>query len=352
MGLILFNSNPPMAQTANATAKPDHELAKENAALRRQIDRLQLELRNAKLREQVHGLQAEKGKIFVAPPNANSAAEVLPKAGVDTRARSSAAVSPAAARAYAADFPVKAAPIAAPAPFTTRWDGFYVGANIGYGFNNSSADLTANDPTTFAALLNIGAAASSVNLHPGGVVGGGQIGFNRQTGNFVWGVEADVYASGVRATEVVISTPNLAGQNQGTTLTSDALDWFSTFRGRIGFVPVDHILLYGTGGLAFGQVKSSVEYTFLTATFPPTLIDLQGPVNEKRFGWTVGAGAEYALSNNWSARFDYLYVDLGKTSVRITTTQPLLGGMFANYDISHHYNFVRFGLNYRFAGPY
>jgi len=330
--LFLCESTPLVAQTADLAAKSDQELVNEIAVLRKRIRRLELEREAALLRERSHQLDAKRGP----------AGEQSNVGGFVTAANHSPT------DAYAADLPVKASPVP-PVPVRQRWDGFYVGANVGYGFSNDSAQLTGTDSLALPALAGVGAGPVSLNLHPGGVVGGGQVGFNSQMGNFVWGIEADAQASGVKGS--ALTTGVLAA----TTRASEDLDWFGTFRGRIGFTPVNHILVYGTGGVAFGQVKTSVEYTITSLAVPPTTIDLQGPQDEKRFGWVAGGGVEYAFNSSWSARFDYLYADLGKTSLFLSNTPGSpgqLAGLFATYDVRHRYNFARFGVNYRFAGPY
>lgn len=187
----------------------------------------------------------------------------------------------AAAPAHAADlaYPAPAA-YAAPAPVFS-WTGFYVGGNAGYGWG--TADYS--DDTD-------------------GFLGGVQAGYNWQVGQVVFGLETDIQASN-------IESPNFT------------LDYFGTIRARLGFA-MDQFLVYGTGGFAYGS--GSYEVLGLTNSQTQT-------------GWTIGAGGEYAFAPNWSARVEYLYVDLGSQNFD-TITGPV--------DVGTDANIVRLGVNYRF----
>ena len=141
-----------------------------------------------------------------------------------------------------------------PAYVGVNWSGLYVGANVGYG-----------------------ASANTDPLDPTGAFGGGQIGYNFQRGNIVFGVEADIQGSGV--------------SDSGYGLKS-SLDYFGSVRGRVGYT-FDRTLVYGTGGFGFGQVTNE-------------------GLAETQTGWVVGAGAEYKITPAWSAKAEYQYFDLGR----------------------------------------
>ena len=94
--------------------------------------------------------------------------------------------------------------------------------------------------------------------------------------------------------------------------TSDKLDWFGTVRGRLGFLATPTFLLYGTGGLAYGRVASATVNSF-TAT--PDIYT--GSTSTTRAGWTAGAGGEWMFAPNWSAKAEYLYVDLGTVGYNV-----------------------------------
>jgi outer membrane immunogenic protein len=164
------------------------------------------------------------------------------------------------------------------------WAGPYLGGNIGYGWGEVS-----NNPTS-----------------PSGVLGGGQIGYNWQSAQFVVGIEADMQASGADDTILPFRFAN---------------NWFGTVRGRAGFT-VNNLLLYGTGGLAFGDLRGEIIGLSETHTTA---------------GWTVGAGAEIGLAPNWSAKLEYLFVDLADHNFSITG-QP--NGL--------SFSTVRAGVNYHF----
>jgi outer membrane immunogenic protein len=216
----------------------------------------------------------------------------------------------AATSASAADLPVytKAPAVAA----VYDWTGTYVGTNLGYSFGRGSTDgnvtgtqnvsvfrtagptLVTSVTTALATLPLIGRA--DVN----GFIGGGQLGYNWQREKWLFGLEGDIQFSNERGSGDVCT---VAGCPAGSTVfTRDyKLDWFGTARGRVGFLPAERILLYATGGLAYGGFSGS------SWTLP---LDI-GTWSQTRVGWTVGAGVEAALGSNWSVKFEYLYMDLG-----------------------------------------
>ena len=202
-----------------------------------------------------------------------------------------------AGAASAADLPARTAPIA-PAPMIAAipvftWTGFYVGANAGYGWGNVNLNGWAN---------NIG------DLD--GFVGGGQIGYNYQMGQFVVGLEADLQAADLSS-----------GNNLG--LVGVKTDYFGTVRARVG-VAFDRFLPYVTGGWAYGNVKTSIGGVGSTD-------------KSHTGGYAVGAGLEYAFTNNWTAKVEYLYVDLGEKSVFNTGVK-----------VGTDFSVVRAGVNYKF----
>jgi len=199
--------------------------------------------------------------------------------------------------AFAGDFPQPAykAPSSAE-PW--NWTGFYVGINGGYGFGTSN-------------WTSAGGTTGDFNVR--GALAGGTIGYNLQTGLWVWGLEGDVDASWIKGTDATIccETKN---------------DWLATARGRIGYA-MDRWMPYITGGAAFGDVK-------MTPVGGASETDT-------RFGWTGGGGLEYAFMSAWSAKVEYLYVDLGKASCSVATCGV------AN-DVTFKTSIVRGGINYHF----
>ncbi|MGC1253461.1 MAG: outer membrane beta-barrel protein, partial [Xanthobacteraceae bacterium] len=110
--------------------------------------------------------------------------------------------------------------------------------------------------------------------------------------------------------------------------------------------PSENLLLYGTAGLAYGGVKDSATLVFSA----PADGNYAGANSETRVGWTAGAGAEYALAANWSMKFEYLFVDLGKTNVQIL--DPTRPGQYMTYAFREQDNVFRVGLNYKFGGVF
>jgi outer membrane immunogenic protein len=238
------------------------------------------------------------------------------------------------------------APVAPPVLYD--WTGFYIGGNIGYSWGRSRDDST----LTNTAGTVLFASSDAANLN--GVVGGGQIGYNWQMQNWVFGLEADIQATGEKGSRVFtcptgVCTPPIAGiavipgPAVHVSLTQK-IDWFGTVRGRIGFLATPQILLYGTGGLAYGDVNTSETIGAAALGFSNT---------DTRVGYTVGAGIEGAIGGGWSAKLEYLWVDLGRTTGSfVTTIAATPGGVItSNFSSRITDNVLRVGVNYKFGGP-
>lgn len=198
-----------------------------------------------------------------------------------------------ATSAFAADLPRKSAPVA-PAYSrvpTFTWTGFYAGVNAGYGFG---------------AFTGRG---SGIFKDPSGFIGGGQIGYNHQINQLVIGVETDLQYSGV-------SGKNAAGASKGS------IPYFGTVRARAG-IAMDRLMPYVTAGYAYGGTELTVGAVGTTKTM--------------HHGYVLGAGIEYAFTNNITAKVEGLYMDLGEKSV--------LGG---TRKIGAETGIVRAGVNYKF----
>ena len=177
------------------------------------------------------------------------------------------------------------------APYTVNqplnsysWAGPYLGVNLGYAWGSVQ-----NNPTK-----------------PSGFEGGVQAGYNWQSGPVVFGVEGDLQATGANETFAPWKFSN---------------PWFGTVRGRVGYA-FSNIMFFGTGGLAFGELRGETFGLSETHT---------------RAGWTVGAGTEFGLTQNWSAKIEYLYVDLANSNFTITGTSN-----------GYRFGLLRAGVNYRF----
>jgi outer membrane immunogenic protein len=205
---------------------------------------------------------------------------------------------------------------AAPPPY--NWGGVYVGINGGWGWGG--AKWTAN-----TGVGNI----SGTPDDNGGVVGG-TLGYNFQTGRVVLGVEGDFDYSGIN-TGTSSTLCNIVGTCQSGN------NWLSTLRGRFGYA-WDRVLLYGTAGGVFGNAQTTLNGTTTTHT---------------QAGWTAGIGLEYAFAENWTAKVEYLYANLGTGSASgICTTGACLAinpaGVPFNLSTGLTDNLLRFGVNYKF----
>jgi outer membrane immunogenic protein len=259
--------------------------------------------------------------------------------------------------AAAADLPVKAPVYKAPPvvvdPWT--WTGFYIGVNVGYSWGKSETDATFTNNTTGVLL-----AAGSSDFKLNGAIGGGQIGANWQNGIWVIGGEADIQWSGQKgSTTFSCPTPAIGGPCNTLTFGpgfgvsptaafDQKLEWFGTVRARLGVTPAPTVLLYVTGGWAFGEIQTDGVISGFSGA--GVAVSSAFSHSTTKSGWTVGGGIEGRLSGNWTGKIEYLYMDLGSvsgTATLLTSTPPL------RFDYSSRItdNIVRVGLNYKFQ-PY
>jgi len=264
----------------------------------------------------------------------------------------------AAQAVYAADMPVKAPVHSEPAAAVPyNWSGFYVGGNAGASWAKSdvtsnlipgpvvpgSAALYGGVPANIAVINAIGTGSLSGN---GRFTGGGQIGFNWQFApSWLVGIEADFNSFNEKLS---LSRTGTTTIGPATVTNSLSTNWLATVRGRIG-VTFDRLLLYVTGGAAFTDLNYSQVYSDGAA--PPGA----GSSSKKstKTGWTVGGGGEWALSDRWTVKAEYLYVQFdGQNTTTLlcaggcgTFSQNLTG---VTGDLRVH--IARIGLNYRFGG--
>lgn len=228
--------------------------------------------------------------------------------------------------AQAADIAVKAPYKKAVEAQVYDWTGFYAGVNIGGGIARDRNVFSA--PTLAPGGINVVS-----NSSPAGAIGGAQIGYNWQFGNWVLGVEADIQAADMKDTSCMLGCVL-----PSTYAVSQSLDWFGTVRGRAGLA-TGPVFSYVTGGFAYGGVKT----TSTTLIGPPPAV---GSINETRTGWTVGSGVEASLGGNWTGKIEYLYVDLGTQNV------PNVFSAFIPLSTTSeiHEHIFRVGANYRIGG--
>jgi outer membrane immunogenic protein len=224
-----------------------------------------------------------------------------------------AGVALSATAAWSADLPAqmpyKAGPMLA-APFS--WTGLYLGVHVG----GARGEWT-NSETT--GILPSGSNNAS------GVLGGLQVGYNYQFSNFVVGIEADYSLSDLRNTTAL----PIAFTDQANRITN-----MGTVTGRLGYA-MDQWLIYAKGGFAWARERSEIIVPFV----------FDAEATQDRTGWTVGAGLEYGMGANWSAKVEYDYLDFGTKNY--SETSPLLLAPIS-VDVQSRVHQVKVGLNYRF----
>lgn len=291
-----------------------------------------------------------------------------------------------ATSAFAADLPVRTytkAPVYVEPVYD--WTGFYVGGNIGYSWGRSSTDLGFSDSTGGALLATPG------KFNMDGVIGGGQIGYNWQRDKWVFGLEADIQGSGQEGNMTGVCPGNTTTFTRGsptnaaavagtcsagffgdtgnfnvgglpvTDTLSQKLDWFGTVRGRVGPTLTPTLFVYATGGLAYGEVKSTDTIAGINLVGTngtnsiPTAVPVAASVSNSTInvGWTAGVGVEGVISGNWTAKLEYLYIDLGNVSGTLLSpiVSPTGGFVTKSYNSHITDNILRVGVNYRWGGP-
>jgi outer membrane immunogenic protein len=252
----------------------------------------------------------------------------------------------AATPALAADLALKAP---APPP-AWSWAGFYIGGNVGGAWGATDSEVPSGVFTTTAT-----GQAFPASITRSGLTAGGQFGYNWQIGSTVFGLEADANYLGLNSKSVSIPEPHSTFFGSGAspnvqTYGVSSENFFGTFRGRLGYA-WDRVLLYATGGLAYGPgANNSVTYTNAS---PGVNYAIFKGNSGSGVGWTAGGGLEYALGNNWSVRGEYLYVDLNNHSRTLLPATVVgtaaTGASFT--DSGGSFSIARIGVNYKFGSP-
>ena len=258
--------------------------------------------------------------------------------------------------AVAADLPMRSAapsPIAYTAP-AFSWAGFYVGLNAGGAWATKCADYGLNYGGSAYSGWDDNCRSSNTQL-----TGGAQVGYNFQSGNLVYGIEADINAVGSsNDSRREIRGPAGALLNSTFRITGVGDPGvFGTVRARLGF-SANRALFYVTGGLAWasGTKDPSVEFWSAARVGAPDVVFTRD--GKGSMGWALGAGVEYAIANNWTLRAEYLYVDLGKEdNAWNCAATPAYASACAGasaIDLSGrksiNFNVARLGVNYKFGG--
>jgi len=219
------------------------------------------------------------------------------------------------------------------APATRSWAGLYIGANVGHAWGDVKfRDVHYNDESE----------DGTAKLEPEGWFGGGQVGFNLQHGNVVFGIEADLQGGDIN--DSVSGEIDVNG-NDATGRVAVDVNYFGTVRGRVG-VALDRVMPYVTGGFAWADVDLDTAITATDANYLESRSD-----STTHTGWVLGGGLEVALDQNWSLRGEYLYYDLGKKTYSVTYPDPADNDshtLSSKADLTMHT--FRVGVNYKFGG--
>jgi outer membrane immunogenic protein len=247
--------------------------------------------------------------------------------------------------------------LTAPTP-AYSWTGFYVGANVGGLWSNSDdvrlSSFTDTPGFGIPPIQAAGFAPTNVTLPRRSFIGGGQIGYNWQTSNFVFGLEADIdgLANQKSSFSVLNTPPPPAGPgivfSPISTQVSKGSTYIGTVRGRAGMLLGPSFLAYVTGGLAYGDSRVNGTISNLAPALTSTATT---SYSQTRTGWTVGGGAEWMFNSTWSFKTEFLYYDLGQ----VTTAPGILSPAALNTGftlITRDSGIIsRLGLNYHFSGP-
>ena len=227
--------------------------------------------------------------------------------------------------ASAADMAVKAAPVLPPVIWS--WTGFYIGAHVGAGWGETESTITTAAPVFFLPF--------SQNSRSG-FLGGGQIGYNWQSGWAVFGVQADIAGMNVKGTTPCGAVINLF------TCSSES-QWLATVSGRLGAVVLDRGLVYVKGGGAWLNTDHDVTLPF---TAPATNIT---SLNSTSWGWLVGLGSEWMITPYWTAFIEYNYIQFDTKNETFTINPLVVGpGVNVRADLTNTLSIAKVGVNYKF----
>jgi outer membrane immunogenic protein len=252
--------------------------------------------------------------------------------------------------ALAADMaaPVYKAPPPVAAPCV--WCGWYIGLNAGWvgstgnNFSNTGTD-TGVGGVGFA--LAAGVIPGTVSTSLSGFIGGGQVGYNWQTGIWLVGLEGDFDGVSAKKTTTLVIPGSVVFAPISTIYTRQ-LDWLSTIRGRVGVVASPDVLLYVTGGVAIGEVKTGNAFICAFCAPPASTESTTANTNTStRAGGTVGGGIEWMIAPHWSIKAEYLYANLGRTNSTITYVYAPFTSTLTS-SVRNSYNIARAGVNWHF----
>jgi opacity protein-like surface antigen len=246
--------------------------------------------------------------------------------------------------ALAADLPVAKAP---PAVVASSWAGFYLGVHGGYGWKQDDFSAQPN--------FLLGPTPPSINgIRSKGAVYGAHAGYNWQFGRVVTGLEIDFSVTDIKGSNgvsEVLVLPEAGSASSSDTL-GENVKYLGSARARLGWLPTDKVLLYGTAGLAWERLDQTEVESLVDPSIPASvLISIRSPTD--KFGWVAGVGAEAMLgSPNWIGRIEYLHYDFGQimTASSFTSTVPGSTPSISTAG-SQTIDIVRAGISYKFGEP-
>jgi outer membrane immunogenic protein len=239
-------------------------------------------------------------------------------------------------------------------PYTPLWTGFYVGASGGYASGDIKSTLSAvnaagytNYTTSTAGAID---AFASGQLDSSIGIVSGKIGYDRQYGHLVLGLEADFSYLGLNESKAINGNP-FGGSPWYADFREDASsDWLLTVRPKLGLA-FDRFLPYVTGGLAYGDVK----FRYTESEWNPDGFGIGAAAASKsvnQVGWAAGAGVNYELTRNWILNAEYLHVDLGSVNVTGAVLDYGVPVAYQHFNTSYQYDIGRAGISYRFGSGY
>lgn len=239
---------------------------------------------------------------------------------------------------------------AAPTPPLWNWAGFYVGVNGGWIWNEGGISTLAED--YFTNYPDLGTNFDRRQTSLSGGFGGGQIGFNIQHDRLVYGLETDFQGASLSASNNAFPDQYPWNYGYSNARGEAQLDWFGSFRGRLGLVPWENILVYVTAGVAYGGVNDNLHHFYDWGND-----SLNGSNSDVHVGYDLGAGVEWGVTPAWSVKLEYQFMDLG--SVRLSESAIDYKGFYpcpvsvaSQFEEKLSFNTVRLGINYHLVPEY
>jgi outer membrane immunogenic protein len=238
------------------------------------------------------------------------------------------------------DVPVKAMPV--PPPVVSAWTGFYIGVHGGYGWGKNPFREDVEGPEDIVGSIG--------GINSSGWVFGGHAGYNWQYGRVVAGLEVDFSATDIKGSATPVTLVNADETETVTFERQDRTKYLGSVRARLGALPTDNVLFFGTAGLAWQHLERTQRRTEVNSDGVGS-IDVSTDVFD-RFGWVAGAGIEAKLfGSNWLGRVEYLHYEFGRFGTFNDTNFTAQGVTSVSVGTSGRQtiDIVRGGLSYRFT---